>query len=187
MNLETPVSSLSTEIAEHRKERFVKLVGRLAALRDIQYDDDSGPDVVEDAQNVVALNLPSNLLRAAAIFVDYRYGFPPGRGSFLPPQWVTAKRLLPEAERGSLVCSGLKDARSISENDVVVLTSDVDEHGLHAGMAGIVKQLLGGDENNQSCLVEFGEPEDCITQEVEILASILRCPRPGDLLENYRS
>ena len=177
---------LPDEVAEIKKQQFVALVGQLAGLRDLQYGNDLAPGVIELALKVVALNLPSNLLRAAAIFVDYLYGFPANKGSFGPPQWVLVKTLLPEKERGSLVCTGLEDVSSLAENDVVVLVGDVPGQGLHAGMSGIVRELPSANEGQRDYLIEFGEPEDCHSQEVEVSLALLRRPRPGDLLENYR-
>jgi len=174
------------EVAEIRKEQFVSLVGQLAGLRDLQYANHMAPKVIDLAKKVVALNLPSNLLRAAAIFVDYIYGFPANKGSFGPPKWVTVKELLPNEERGSLVCTGFKDVSALEENDIVVLVTDIPERGLHAGMAGIVRELPSEDDGEFSYLVEFGEPEDSLSQKVEVLPALFRKPRPGDLLENYR-
>jgi hypothetical protein len=174
------------EVAEIKKQQFVTLVGQLAGLRDLQYSNDMAPCVIELALKVVALNLPSNLLRAAAIFVDYIYGFPANKGSFGPPKWVSVKTLLPEKERGSLVCTGFKDVSSLEENDVIVLVGDIPGQGLHAGMSGIVRELPSEDEGESDYLIEFGEPEDCNSQKVEVSLSLIRRPRPGDLLENYR-
>ena len=179
--------SLIEEVAEIKKQQFISLVGQLAGLRDLQYANDMAPGVIDLAKKVVALNLPSNLMRAAAIFVDYLYGFPANKSSFGPPQWVLVKKLLPERERGSLTCTGLDDISSLEENDVVVLVGDLQAHGLHAGMAGIVRELPSEDEGETNCMVEFGEPEDCNSQKVEVLPALLRRPRPGDFLENYRS
>jgi hypothetical protein len=172
-------------VAEIKKKQFVNLVGQLAGLRDLQYADDSAQGAIDLAQKVVALNLPTNLLRAAAIFVDYIYGFPADRGSFGPPKWVLAKELLPKEARGSLICTGFKDNSDLEETDVVVLVADMPERGLHAGMAGIVRELPSED-GEYSYLVEFGEPDDCLGQKVKVLPALLRRPRPGDLLENYR-
>ena len=68
----------------------------------------------------------------------------------------------------------------------MVLVSDLPMHGLHAGMAGIVRELASGDGTDDTCLVEFGEPQESLTVEVEVSRASLRRPRPGDLLENYR-
>ena len=95
-------NDLVTEVAEVRKQRFVKFVEHLARLRDLQYETDISDSVIERANNVVAMNLPSNLLRAAAIFVDWSYGFPPNKDTFALPEWTTAKTVLPESQRGSL-------------------------------------------------------------------------------------
>ena len=174
------------EVAEIKKKQFVSLVARLAGLRDLQYANDLSPGVVDLAQKVVGLNLPSNRLRAAAIFVDYIYGFPADKRNFGAPKWVSAKELLPKEERGSLVCTGFKDVSSLAEKDVVVLVADIPERGLHAGMAGIVREVPSEDDGEYSYLVEFGEPEDSVSQKIEVLPALLRRPRPGDFLENYR-
>jgi hypothetical protein len=178
-------NDLVTEVAEVRKQRFVKFVERLARLRDLQYETDISDSVIERANKVVAMNLPSNLLRAAAIFVDWAYGFPPSKDTFALPEWTTAKAMLPESQRGSLACTRLADMSTLEENDVVVLIGDLPAHGLHAGMAGIVRELAG-EGDGDGCLVEFGEPEDSITVKVDVPITSLRRPRPGDLLENYR-
>lgn len=178
------VGSLSADISKHRRRRFVQIVEALAHLRDIQYQDDSAAGLVRRATKVVALNLPSNLLRAAAIFVDYFQGFPPQRRSFMPPAWVTAKKLLPEKQRGSLVCSGLDNLEDLEEGDAVVLTRDVAKHHITAGMAGIIKQIP--EDEDGKFLVEFGELEESSTVEIVILGSWLRPPRPGDMLDYFR-
>jgi hypothetical protein len=172
------------EVAEIKKKQFVNLVGQLAGLRDLQYANNSATDAIDLANKVLALNLPTNLLRAAAIFVDYFYGFPAEGSSFIPPKWVLAKTLLPKEERGSLICTGFKSISGVEETDVVVLVADIPEWGLHAGMAGIVRELPS--EDGDTYLVEFGEPEDSLSQKVEVLPALLRGPRPGDLMENYR-
>jgi len=179
--------ALMGAVAEIHKQQFVKLVEHLARLRDVQYDDDLSNSIIERAKKVVALNLPSNLLRGAAIFVDWSYGFPPGGGTFELPAWATAKAVLPKEQRGSLVCEGLKDLSTLEESELVVLTGDLPVHGLHAGMAGIVRELPSEDDSDDACLVEFGEPEESLTATVEVSRTLLRRPRPGDLLENYRS
>jgi hypothetical protein len=74
---------------------------------------------------------------------------------------------------------------TVEESDVVVLIGDLPEHGLHAGMAGIVREMAAEGEGD-GCLIEFGEPEDSITVKVDVPITSLRRPRPGDLLENYR-
>jgi len=174
------------EAAEIKKEQFVRLVGQIAGLRDLQFDNDLATKIIDRAKKIVALNLPSNLLRGAAIFVDHAYGFPADKRNFGAPKWVTAKELLPKDERGSLVCTGFKDVSDLEEKDVVVLVADIPERGLHAGMAGIVRELPSEDDGEFSYLVEFGEPEDSLSQRVEVLPALFRRPRPGDLLENYR-
>ena len=108
---------LIEQVSEIWKERFLQLVDQLARLRDLQYQKDGAKDTLQLAKKVVARNLPSNLLRAAAIFVDYCYGFPPGHGSFTAPDWVSSRGLLPEGERGSLVCSGFKEVSALEEGD----------------------------------------------------------------------
>jgi hypothetical protein len=173
------------EIAEIKKQHFIRLVRQLAGLRDLQFDHDMAPAIVESAQEVVALNLPSNSVRAAAIFVDWRYGFPPDQDSFTPPKWVGAKKLLPEGERGSLVCARLADVSSLTEKDVVVLVEDIPAHGLYAGTAGMIKECPDADDPDARYLVEFGDPANCTSQEVEISLASIRRPRPGDLIENY--
>ena len=178
--------TLLAEIAEQKKCQFVQLVEHLARLRDIQYAGDSAESVIKQAKKTVARNLPSNLLRSAAIFVDYYYGFPADQHSFFPPAWVSAKKLLPKGQRGSLICTGLKDLSELQENDVVVLIGDMVTQGLHAGMAGIVRELPTEEENDQTCLVEFGEPQESLTTMVTVPLSLLRKPRPGDLIEHYR-
>jgi hypothetical protein len=175
------------EGAEIKKQRFISMVGQLASLRDLQYERDMAPGLIEDARKVVALNLPSNILRAAAIFVDFYHGFPASEQPVGAPNWVSSKKLLPQAERGSLVCTGFKDVSSLGENEVVVLLADIPSEGLHAGMAGIVRQLPSESEDDTDCLVEFGEPEDCISHTTSVSRNLLRRPRPGDLLENYRT
>jgi len=185
-NLPGDESGLLSDIAEVHKRRFVRLVEHLARLRDVQYEADGANAIIERAKKVVALNLPSNLLRAAAIFVDWSYGFPPDQGSFGLPEWVTAKVLLPENQRGSLACERLKDLSTLQESDVVVLLDDLPEHGLHAGMAGIVRELPSEGEGDTLCHVEFGEPQESLTVQVEVSLTLLRRPRPGDLVENYR-
>lgn len=179
-------SGLLTEIAEIHKQRFLKLVEHLARLRDVQYEADSANSLIERATNIIALNLPSNLLRAAAIFVDWSYGFPPDQGSFGHPEWMTAKTVLPKEQRGSLICSRLDDLSTVRESDVVALLGDLPEHGLHAGMAGIVRELPSEDADDDMCQIEFGEPQESLTVQVEVSLTLLRRPRPGDLIENYR-
>ena len=175
------------EDAELCKKEFVKIVRHLAHLRDLQYKKDLAKGIIQGAEKVVALNLPSNLLRAAAIFVDWRHGFPPDGGSFLPPAWALATELLPEQQRGSLRCEGLKEMSSVQEGDVVVLTHDLESDGLHAGMSGIVRELPSDEDDDGIFRVEFGEPEETATKTIEVPRDWLRPPRPGDLLENYRS
>ncbi len=182
--------SLLDEVAEVRKKKFLQLVECLARLRDSQYETENAEGILNIARKIVSRNLPSNLLRAAAILVDYIHDFPPNRSSFWKPDWIDAKELLPQGKRGSLVCSGLKDISELEEGDLIILTQDISSKGLHAGMAGIVKEIVFAnkeDEIPNSFLVEFGEPEESITEEIEVLANILRTPRPGDLLENFRS
>lgn len=180
--------SLLNEIAEQKKKHFLQLVEQLSRLRDIQYGRDSTDGILKNAKGVLARNLPSNLLRAATIFVDYFHGFPPDWSSFSIPEWVGARKLLPEAERGSLICSNFRDISYLGVGDAVILTQDVPIEGLFAGMAGVVREIQSDseDEAQNLFLVEFGEPEDCITKRVEVPASIVRTPRPGDLLENFQ-
>lgn len=185
-NLPEDESGLLSEIAEIHKRRFISLVEHLARLRDVQYEADSADSVIERAKKVVAFNLPSNLLRAAAIFVDRSYGFPPGQGSFGSPEWVTANTVLPKDQRGLLACPRLSDLSTLQESDVVVLLGDLPEHGLHAGMAGIVRELPSEDPDDNLCQIEFGEPQESLTVLAEVPLSLLRRPRPGDLIENYR-
>ena len=178
------------EIAEHRKQCFLRLVERLARLRDVQYDCDQTEHILAHAKTIVARNLPSNLLRGAAIVVDWRHGFPPDWSSFHPPEWVEARQLLPEGERGSLICSNFKDIACLEAGDAVVLTQDLPSKGLLAGMAGIVRDILSADAEKgtpELLLVEFGEPQECVTKEIELPVDVLRTPRPGDLLENFHS
>jgi|ERR1017187_991707 hypothetical protein len=177
------------ELAEHKKKKFLQLVERFARLRDLQYDHDQTEGILKIAVKIVARNLPSNLLRAATILVDYVHGFPPDWSSFWKPEWVGATKLLPEDRRGSLICSGFKEISSVEIGDAVVLTNDISSKGLFAGMAGIVREILSENEEDgtpELLLVEFGEPEESLTQEIEVPLSILRTPRPGDLLENFR-
>lgn len=179
------MTDLLTEVAESRKQEFLKLVELFAQFRDCQYGNDLAGSLVTRAKKVVAINLPHNLLRAVAIFVDHAHGFPPNYGSFTPPEWVLAKRNLPKEKRGLLSCSGFKDISDVEEGDCVVLRDDLHGEGLHAGMAGIVKELVV-DENQETMLVEFGEPQVSNTIEVETQRCLLRTPRPGDLLEPFR-
>ena len=144
------------EVAELHQQDFVELVKAFANLRDREYKRDLASGILERAKKTVALNLPSNLIRAAAIFVDHAHGFPPNGGSFLPPAWVTTTKLLPESQRGSLCCAGFKELSLVQEGDLVVLTKDIDTDRLHAGMAGIVKELAVEDEGDGSYEVEFG-------------------------------
>lgn len=174
------------EDAELCKKEFVEIVRQLAHLRDLQYKRNLTEGIIQGAEKVVALNLPSNLLRAAAIFVDWRHGFPPDGGSFLPPAWARATELLPERQRGSLRCEGLKEMSSVQEGDVVVLTHDLESDGLHAGMSGIIRELPSDDDDKNMFSIEFGEPEETVTKTIEVPGDWLRPPRPGDLLENYR-
>ena len=177
-------SMLQNEFAEQKKAQFIELVRCLSRLRDVQYASNDVESIVKQAEKVVARNLPTNLLRASAIFVDYIYGFPANRDSFFPPKWTNSRELLPEEQRGSLVCTGFKEIAELEENDVVVLNADIPMHGLHAGMAGIVRQLPE-DDLHRGCSVEFGEPSESTTFEIEVPLSLLRRPRPGDLIENY--
>lgn len=186
MNKPISRSALDNDGAKRNKERFVKLVRCLAALRDVQYDQNMAEGLVLAAKQVVAGNLPSNSLRAAAIFVDYRYGFPPFWCAFMQPAWATAKKLLPEGERGCLACAGLDELADVEVGSSVVLTRDVPEDGLHGGMAGVVRQVDSEDFVTGNLVVEFGEPEDCISLAAKVPIAWLRCPRPGDLIEHYR-
>lgn len=182
--------SLVDEFAEQKKQQFLRLVERLAQLRDIQYGCDATKSIVAHAKKILAHNLPSNLLRAASIVVDGRHGFPPDWSSFHQPEWVNARQLLPESERGSLVCSNFKDIAYLDVGDSVVLTHDIPSKGIFAGMAGIVRDVLSANEEEGTpalLSVEFGEPEESHTQEIEVPIGSLRTPRPGDLLENFRS
>jgi len=119
-----------------KKQEFVRLVEQLSRLRDLLYKTDETAGIVESARKVVSSNLPRNLLRAAAIFVDYFKGFPPYSESFLPPDWVTAKDILPKEQRGSLCCRGFKEMCHLQEGDIVVLVADLNPPGLHAGYGG---------------------------------------------------
>ena len=174
------------EDAELCKKEFVEIVRQLAHLRDLQYKKDLAKGIIQGAEKVVALNLPSNLLRVAAIFVDWRHGFPPDGGSFLPPAWARATELLPEHQRGSLRCEGLKEMSSVQEGDVVVLTHDLESDGLCAGMSGIIRELPSDEDDDGIFRVEFGEPEETVSMTIEVAGDWLRPPRPGDLLENHR-
>lgn len=167
------------EVAEARKKRFLQLVEQLAHLRDLQYGKNCAQETIEHAKKVAARNLPLNVIRASAIIVDYFYGFPPNWGEFVnPPEWVLRpEKLLSEEQRGSLVCTGFKKVSDLEEDDVVVLILDLPEHGLFAGMAGIIKELLPENDNGRQYLIEFGE------SEVEVSLSFLRTPRPGDFLD----
>ena len=182
--------SFSEEIAEQKKQRFLRLVECLARLRDAQYECDHTECILKIAKRIVAQNLPSNLLRAASIVVDYVHGFPPDGSSFHKPEWVDARQVLPEEKRGSLVCSNFKDIAYLEEGDAVVLMRDIPVKGLFAGMAGVVRDVLSTNEEegtSELLSVEFGEPDESHTQEIEVPISFLRTPRPGDLLENFRS
>ncbi len=178
--------ALAEEDAKPRKQRFVQLVEALARLRDVQYQNDLATALIQRAGTLPARNLPSNLLRAAAIFVDSAYGFPPGKGSFETPVWVTAQNLLPEQERGLMRCARFGDEFPLEENQVVILLADIPSHDLLAGMAGIVRELPAEDEPEGKYTIEFGEPEESATVTVDITLTLLRRPRPGDLIENYR-
>jgi len=183
-------ASLLDEIAEQKKQQFLRLVEHLARLRDVQYGCDAAKSIVAHAKQILAQNLPSNLLRAASIVVDGRHGFPPDWSSFHQPEWVNARQLLPEGERGSLVCSNFKDIAYLDVGDSVVLTQDIPSKGLFAGMAGIVRDVLSTNEEEgtpELLSVEFGEPEESLTNEIEVPIGFLRTPRPGDLLEHFRS
>jgi hypothetical protein len=179
------MNDLLSEIAEIKKQEWLKLVDLLARFRDAQYETDLADSMQSRAEKIIAINLPSNLLRAAAIFVDHAHGFPPGKGTFEPPEWVLSREILPEEKRGLLSCRGFKDTSEVEEGDCVVLCDDLPDRGLHAGMAGIVKELMG-DENQETILVEFGEPQVSTTVEAEVPKCLLRTPRPGDLLEAFR-
>lgn len=100
---------------------------------------------------------------------------------------MTAKTLLPEDQRGSLVCVGLRDHSRLDLGSCVVLTRDIPAQGLTAGMAGVIRELPEGDGADETCRVEFGEPEDRMTVEAWVARSWLRAPRPGDLLECFCS
>lgn len=175
-----------SEVAEHKKERFLRLVEQLGGLRDIQFDEHETPDILRIGRQIPAENLPSNLIRAAVIFVDYHFGFPPNRNAFGPPAWVTAKELLPKENRGSLACKGFGDMASVEEGDTVVLRDDIEALGLHAGMAGMVRELHSGCGDDDVIEVEFGEPDDSTTIRTNVLRRSLRTPRPGDILEPFR-
>lgn len=78
-------TELLEERAEYRKRGFLAGVEAIARLRDTAYRVEEAEEILKCARRVVALNLPSSLLRAAAIFVDYFHGFPPQHDSFFPP------------------------------------------------------------------------------------------------------
>ena len=67
-----------------------------------------------------------------------------------------------------------------------MLVGDV-QSDVAAGMAGIIREMPSEDEDDEMYLVEFGEPEESSTTKVEVHRSMLRTPRPGDLLEGFRS
>lgn len=173
------------ETAELKKQKFLEFVAALIQLRELQYERGIGKGTLARAQGVMARNLPSNLLRAAAIFVDHAYGFPGNWESFQAPEWVTAQRVLNQ-EQADLPACAFRQHDTYEEKDVVVLLCDLPEVGLHAGMAGIVRELPDEDDTQNEYLVEFGEPDECITIEARVSQAILRPPRPGDLLENFR-
>jgi len=177
--------SLLQELAEVRKAKFLNFVEALARLRELQHGRDTAHSVLGRAKKLPALNLPSNLLRAAAIFVDHAYGFPPNFSTFGHPEWVVSRSLLPEGKRGSLVCE-FTDSDVFETDDVVVLITDIPSLGLHAGMAGIVRDVPDEDDGNGLYEIEFGEPEDERSIRAELEAIKFRKPRPGDLLEHYR-
>ena len=165
---------LLNEMAELHKQDFIQLVRKLAELRDLQYTKELSKDIVRHAEGLIARNLPRNLIRAAAILVDWRHGVPSNGNVFAHPAWMTAKELLPEAERGHLACSGFKELSSLTVGDTVVLTSDIESESLHAGMAGMVKEPPSDEDEEQEYLVQFGENEDIL-----VPAKCLRTPRPG--------
>jgi len=175
----------ANEGAELKKQKFLKFVEALIKLRELQFESEIGEGTLERAQRILARNLPSNLLRAAAIFVDHAYGFPPGRKSFRSPRWTSATEILDKHGPNPLDCE-FCESRTFEEKDVVVLVRDISEGGLHAGMAGIVREVADEDDILEKYRVEFGEPEESITTVVEVPRSLLRGPRPGDLLENFR-
>ena len=174
------------EDLEIGKNRFLKLVEQLSQLRDLQYGTELAPSIVRRAERVLAINLPSNFLRAAAIFVDHAHGFPPKRCSFEAPAWVTAKMQLPDEAKGSLACAGFQEISALGEGDCVVLLGDIPEHGLHAGMAGIIKEISANPKAGEVFLLEFGDVDDSVSFQVEVPVTQLRSPRPGDFLESYR-
>jgi hypothetical protein len=175
------------KLAEQNKQRFLKLVEALARLRDAQFDDDGAEGIIKVAKKVVALNLPSNLLRAAIIFVDYVCGYPPHGNSFWPPRWVSSKKLLPKNERGSLACSRFQELNELEIGECVVLTHDVPSSHLTAGMVGVIRELPSKDDRGDRFLIEFGEPEESLTIQASVPRSWLRTARPGDMFEHYRS
>ncbi len=171
--------------AEQNKNRFVEMVERLVLLREAQYNHPGHVNwIIKAAKKVAALNLPSNPLRAAALFVDFHLGFSPRQHGFRPPAWVTDPKLLPKGQRGSLACSCFQSMDALEASDCVVLTQDIPTLHLTAGMAGAVRE--SPSEDNPQFLVEFGAPEGCGTVQVRVPETCLRTPRPGDLLENYR-
>ena len=126
---------------EKKRRQFLDLVRALANLRDVQYGDNQSESLVERALLIPTVNLPSNLLRAAAIFVDFRFGFRPKEDSFGPPAWVTSLKQLPENERGSLGCSNFREIEAAEEGDSVILLHDHPASGLMAGAAGVIRQV----------------------------------------------
>jgi hypothetical protein len=174
------------EVAEIKKQRFLKFVEQLALLRDLQFENNIASSITEHARKIAVQNLPSNAMRAAAILVDYFHGFPPSQNAFRPPDWVTSLELLPENLAGSLVCTGFSNVCDLGEDDVVVLTSDLPEHGLQAGMTGIIKELPDDEEIDDYLVVEFGEPLGREIRKIKVSLGNLRGPRPGDLIENFR-
>jgi hypothetical protein len=172
--------------AEARKQQFVALVRALSALRDVQFGSDSCNAWVESAQNVVAENLPSNLLRAAAFFVDSKHGFPPEGGFCDQPRWIHFSSLLPESERGVL-WSKFPAIAEAEVGDVVIALEDQHELKILAGSAAIIRTVDCGEaeEAGDMLEVEFGEPQLSKTILCSLPRSAFRTPRPGDLIEAF--
>jgi hypothetical protein len=168
------------EVAEHKKRRFLRLVKARAHYRDVIRDETRAPQIVEAAKRVVALNLPSNLHRAAAVFVEYLFGWGYRRTSFVPPSWVWSKKLLPENERSSLTYSHFQDLNDVQIGDRVVLNRDVLSNKLTAAMAGVIREFLPNEYGEDELFIEFGEPEDCVTVKVRVPRSWLCTHRLGD-------
>ena len=78
-------TELLEERAEYRKRGFLRGGGSHCSSARYCVPGREAEEILKCARRVVALNLPSSLLRAAAIFVDYFHGFPPQHDSFFPP------------------------------------------------------------------------------------------------------